>query len=115
MTEQFDKKKHSFTLRHPVTMVMIFLTVVVFGWKSYQQLKVNLMPNISYPTLTVRTEYEGAAPEDVEKLLTRPLEETRQYCQWRGGNQQRVIGGFVGNHSGVYLGHQYERGPAGCA
>src|SRR5690606_1974414 len=31
---------------------------------------------ISYPTLTVRTEYEGAAPEDVEKLLTRPLEET---------------------------------------
>jgi HAE1 family hydrophobic/amphiphilic exporter-1 len=55
---------------------MIFLTLVVFGWKSYQQLPLNLMPDISYPTLTVRTEYEGAAPEDVEKLLTRPLEET---------------------------------------
>lgn len=33
------------------------------------------MPEISYPTLTVRTEFEGAAPEDVEKLVTRPLEE----------------------------------------
>jgi len=56
-------------------MAMLFLTVIVFGWRSYQQLPVNLMPDISYPTLTVRTEYEGAAPEDVEKLVTRPLEE----------------------------------------
>lgn len=55
---------------------MVFLTLLVFGWKSYQQLAVNLMPDISYPTLTVRTEFEGAAPEDVEKLLSRPLEET---------------------------------------
>lgn len=55
---------------------MLFLTLVVFGWKSYQQLPINLMPDISYPTLTVRTEYEGAAPEDIEKLITRPLEET---------------------------------------
>lgn len=55
---------------------MVFLTLVVFGWKSYEGLSINLMPDISYPTLTVRTEYEGAAPEDVEKLLTRPLEET---------------------------------------
>lgn len=56
-------------------MAMLFLTLCVFGWKSYQQLPINLMPDISYPTLTVRTEYEGAAPEDVEKLVTRPLEE----------------------------------------
>lgn len=56
-------------------MAMLFLTIVVFGWKSYQELPINLMPDISYPTLTVRTEYEGAAPEDVEKLVTRPLEE----------------------------------------
>ncbi len=54
---------------------MFFITLIVFGWKSYQQLPINLMPNISYPTLTVRTEYEGAAPEEVEKLVTRPLEE----------------------------------------
>lgn len=66
---------YRFAIRRPVTIVMIFLTIIVFGWRSYEQLPINLMPDISYPTLTVRTEYEGAAPEDVEKLVTRPLEE----------------------------------------
>ena len=70
------EKSYRLAIRRPVTTGMIFLTLVVFGIKSYQHLPINLMPNISYPTLTVRTEYEGAAPEDVEKLLTRPLEET---------------------------------------
>jgi len=69
------EKQFSLPIRRPVTMAMLFLTLVVFGWKSYQELPINLMPDISYPTLTVRTEYEGAAPEDVEKLVTRPLEE----------------------------------------
>lgn len=64
-----------FALRRPVTVAMIFLTIAVFGLRSYQQIPINLMPNISYPTLTIRTEFEGAAPEDVEKLITRPLEE----------------------------------------
>ncbi len=63
-------------IRRPVTTAMIFLTLAVFGWKSYRELPLNLMPDISYPTLTVRTSFEGAAPEDVEKLLTRPMEET---------------------------------------
>ncbi len=69
------KPKYRIAIRRPVAISMVFLTMMVFGWKSYQQLPVTLMPNISYPTLTVRTEYEGAAPEDVEKLVTRPLEE----------------------------------------
>ncbi|HOK08116.1 MAG TPA: efflux RND transporter permease subunit [Candidatus Hydrogenedens sp.] len=65
----------SFPIRRPVTIIMIFTTIIVFGWRSYQKLPINLMPDISYPSLTVRTEFEGAAPEDVEKLVTRPLEE----------------------------------------
>ena len=74
-TRQHDAKQYRLAIRRPVTMAMLFLTLIVFGWRSYQQLPVNLMPDISYPTLTVRAEYEGAAPEDVEKLVTRPLEE----------------------------------------
>lgn len=70
-----ETKTHMLPIRRPVATAMVFLTLVVFGWKSYQQLPINLMPDISYPTLTVRTEFEGAAPEDVEELLTRPLEE----------------------------------------
>ncbi len=54
---------------------MVVLAVCVFGWVSYQRLSLNLMPDISYPTLTVRTEYPGTAPEEVENLLSRPLEQ----------------------------------------
>ncbi len=56
-------------------MAMMFLGAVVFGLKSYQQLPLNLMPDLSYPTLTVRTEYPEAAPEEVENFVSRPLEE----------------------------------------
>lgn len=54
---------------------MVVLAVCVFGWVSYLRLSLNLMPDISYPTLTVRTEYPGTAPEEVETLLSRPLEQ----------------------------------------
>ncbi len=73
--EDTSSSKYRVAIRRPVTMIMLFLTIIVFGWRSYEKLPINLMPNISYPSLTVRTEYEGAAPEDVEKLVTRPLEE----------------------------------------
>lgn len=67
--------QYRLAIRRPVSTTMIFLTMIVFGMRSYQQLPVNLMPDMDYPTLTVRTEYEGAAPEVVENLVTRPLEE----------------------------------------
>jgi HAE1 family hydrophobic/amphiphilic exporter-1 len=51
------------------------VTLVLFGLIALQDLKVNLLPDLSYPTLTVRTEYRGAAPEEMETLLTRPVEE----------------------------------------
>ncbi len=70
-----NNPRYRMAIRRPVTMVMLFVTLLVFGARSFNQLPVNLMPDISYPSLTVRTEYEGAAPEDVEKLVTRPLEE----------------------------------------
>ncbi len=75
-SSQTDRaKRYRLAIRRPVATAMLFLTLVVFGWRSYQYLPVTLMPDISYPSFTVRTEYEGAAPEDVEMLITRPLEE----------------------------------------
>ncbi len=70
-----NNRQYRLAIRRPVATTMLFLTLLVFGWRSYQNLQINLMPDISYPSLTVRTEYEGAAPEDVEMLITRPLEE----------------------------------------
>ncbi|UCF69567.1 MAG: efflux RND transporter permease subunit, partial [Acidobacteriota bacterium] len=54
---------------------MVFLACVVFGYFSFGRLPVTLMPELSYPTLTVRTEYPGAAPEEVEENVTRVIEE----------------------------------------
>ena len=68
--------KLSLPVRRPVAVSMVVLAVVVFGYISYQRLSLNLMPDITYPTLTVRTEYPGNAPEEVELAISRPLEET---------------------------------------
>ncbi len=59
----------------PVATFMVVLAVSVFGYVSLRQLPVDLMPELSYPTITVRTGYPGAAPEEVEDEITDPLEE----------------------------------------
>ena len=63
-----------FSIRRPVTITMFFVAVAVFGGVSYDKLALNLLPEISYPTLTIRTEYEGAAPEEIENLISKPVE-----------------------------------------
>ena len=64
-----------FSIRRPVTITMIFLATVVFGFVSLGRLNLKLLPEISYPTLTVQTEYPDAAPAEVENFVSRPLEE----------------------------------------
>jgi HAE1 family hydrophobic/amphiphilic exporter-1 len=64
-----------FATRRRVTVAMITLTFVLFGLIALGDLKVNLLPDLSYPTLTVRTEYTGAAPAEIETLITEPAEE----------------------------------------
>ena len=64
-----------FATRRRVTVAMITLTFVLFGLIALRDLKVNLLPDLSYPTLTVRTEYTGAAPSEIETLITEPVEE----------------------------------------
>ncbi len=61
--------------RRRVTVGMVTLTFVLFGLIALSGLKVNLLPDLTYPTLTVRTEYEGAAPMEIENLVSQPVEE----------------------------------------
>lgn len=67
--------KPHFTTDRPVAVLMVFIAAVVFGYFSFNRLPVTLMPELSYPTLTVRTEYPGSAPEEVENDISRPIEE----------------------------------------
>lgn len=62
-------------VRRPVTITMFTLAVILFGLVGLGRLPVNLLPDLSYPTLTVRTAYPGAAPLEIEQLINRPLEE----------------------------------------
>lgn len=68
-------ERYRFTTTRPVAVLMVFFAVIVFGAFSIRLLPLNLMPDISYPRLTVRTEYPGAAPAEVENNVSRPMEE----------------------------------------
>ena len=54
---------------------MFTFAVLLFGMVSLGRLSVNLLPDLSYPTLTIRTDYDGAAPGEVEQLVSKPIEE----------------------------------------
>jgi multidrug efflux pump subunit AcrB len=72
---RIDDSHYALVVRRPVAIVMVTLAVGVFGWVSYQRLALTLMPDMSYPTLTVRTSYPGTAPEEMENVVSRPLEQ----------------------------------------
>jgi len=63
------------SVRQPIFTVMVTLMVVILGAVSLSRLRIDLLPNIELPTVTVRTEYEGASPEVMERLVTQILEE----------------------------------------
>ncbi len=63
-------------IRRPVSVSMFTVAACVFGVVALSRLPVNLLPEISYPTLTVETRMPGAAPIEVETLVTRPIEES---------------------------------------
>jgi HAE1 family hydrophobic/amphiphilic exporter-1 len=62
-------------IQRPIAISMFFLALVVVGGLSYQRLPVDLLPSITYPRLTVITSYEDIPAEDLERLITQPIEE----------------------------------------
>lgn len=55
--------------------MMVCLIVLIIGGMSLRKLPIDLMPDITYPTLSIFANYENASPEEVEELVTRPIEE----------------------------------------
>ncbi len=64
-----------FSVERPVTVMMIVAGLLIFGAVSLGLLPQELFPQIVYPQLTVVTPYENAAPEEIETLITKPIEE----------------------------------------
>jgi HAE1 family hydrophobic/amphiphilic exporter-1 len=65
----------AFSIRRPVTTLMACVIAVLLGTIAFVKLPVDLMPEVVYPTLSVSAQYPGVAPEEMENLVTRPLEE----------------------------------------
>ena len=63
-----------FCIKHRVTTILAFVIISVFGVVYLRELQLALLPNMEYPAAYVYCYYNGAAPEDMEQLVTRPLE-----------------------------------------
>jgi HAE1 family hydrophobic/amphiphilic exporter-1 len=74
-SSQLPRSFFTFTVTRPVAITMVTLAVCVFGLFGLLALPVNLLPDIAYPTITVRTEYTGASPRDVEERVSERVQE----------------------------------------
>lgn len=64
-----------FALKHPVPTIVFFLVALVIGAASFTRLAIDLYPAMEFPLAVVSTRYDGAGPQEVESLVSRPLEE----------------------------------------
>ncbi len=62
------------SVKRPVGVVMIVLAIIALGVVSVRNLNVDLLPKVDLPVAVVATSYEDAAPEEVEKLISEPIE-----------------------------------------
>ena len=67
-------KLSDFSIKRSVTTVMLILLVVILGFISLDRLNIDLLPEINFPGAAVITTYQGAGPEEIESLVTKPLE-----------------------------------------
>ncbi len=63
-----------FSIRRPVAVAMIVLGILILGFVSLEKIPINLLPDITYPKITLRTEYPHAAPREVEERVTKYIE-----------------------------------------
>ncbi|MBI3395174.1 MAG: efflux RND transporter permease subunit, partial [Spirochaetia bacterium] len=64
-----------FFVERRVATLMLFSAIILMGMISLSRLKVSLFPDIVFPKLTVLTPYSNVAPEEIENLVTRPIED----------------------------------------
>ena len=63
-------------LRYPISTFLIAITILTFGVVSFEQLPIDLLPDITIPVVSTITFYQGASPLDMEQSVTTPIERT---------------------------------------
>jgi HAE1 family hydrophobic/amphiphilic exporter-1 len=64
------------SVKRPVFIVMVVLAVITLGLIGYSRMPVELVPNVEFPTITITTLYRGASSEEIENLVSRPIEDS---------------------------------------
>jgi len=67
-------KLSEFSVKHPIFTIMLTLIVIVLGAVSFTRLPIDLLPDVTYPTLSIQTSYANASPQEIEELISRPIE-----------------------------------------
>lgn len=67
-------KISNFAISRPITTAMLIMLVVIIGLVAFSNLKIDLYPDITFPGAAIVTTYEGVGSEEIENLVTRPLE-----------------------------------------
>ncbi|MBN1034219.1 AcrB/AcrD/AcrF family protein [Clostridium botulinum] len=63
------------SVKRPLTIIMVFLVVIMFGYIGYTKMPANLMPDIEVPVVLVTTQWSGAGPEDIDEQISEKIEE----------------------------------------
>lgn len=90
-------------LRRPVSTFLAVLSLVFFGFIAFTTMKMELLPDMNFPYMIVATTYPGAAPEDVDELISKPIEEEVSVLP----NVQEVQSRSMENVSMVVVRYQY--------
>jgi len=69
-------KLTNFSINRPITVLMIACITVVLGMMSFSKLGLDMLPDIEFPVVSVITNYQGVAPEDIEETITKPIEDS---------------------------------------
>jgi len=69
------------SVNRPILTTVIFIIVVALGVVSFNRLSIDLLPEITYPTISVITSYGNVGPLEMEELVSRPIEEALSAVQ----------------------------------
>jgi len=63
------------SIRRPIFITCLVIIMLALGWMSLTRLPVDLFPDVNFPIVTVSTTYSGASPQEIETLITKPIED----------------------------------------
>ena len=69
------------SVKRPLTIIMVFVIVLLFGIIGYLKMPSNIMPDIDIPVVMVQTTWQGAGPEDIDKEVSKPIEKALSSVQ----------------------------------